>query len=134
MTELGTGYRLVVAEVEMGARNVAAEEGKGGKGRMSYVVGIAWFKDEITYRRALTVFKDPQDMPTRFEEWKAIVEKQCELVKAGGNIVLRVDVDPDKFVAWCAVQGFEPNAWGRTAFVNRMELEYQKTGQGTIME
>ena len=101
---------------------------------MSYVIGIAWFKDEIAYHRALAIFKDPQDMPTSFEEWKSLVEKQCELVKAGGNIALRVELDPDQFVGWCAVHGFEPNAWGRTAFVNHMELEYQKTGQGATIE
>jgi hypothetical protein len=101
---------------------------------MSYVVGIAWFKDEITYRRALAIFTDPGNMPAGFEDWKALVGRQCELIKAGGNIAIRADIDPETFTAWCASHGFEANSHGRIAFVNHVELEYQKTGKGTVIE
>jgi hypothetical protein len=30
---------------------------------MKDVIGIAWFKDEATYSRALAIFTDPQNMP-----------------------------------------------------------------------
>jgi len=101
---------------------------------MNDVIGIAWFKDEATYRRALAVFTDPGNMPASFEGWKALVGRQCELIKAGSNIALRADIDPETFTAWCASRGHVANSQGRIAFVNHVELEYQKTGKGTVIE
>ena len=39
---------------------------------MNDVIGIAWFKDEATYRRALAIFTDRENMPASFEDWKAL--------------------------------------------------------------
>jgi hypothetical protein len=101
---------------------------------MNDVVGVAWFKDDATYRRALAIFTDSENMPGSFEDWKALVVKECELIKGGGDIALRADLDPETFTAWCASRGFEANSRGRIAFVNHVVLEYQKTGKGTIIE
>ncbi|MFC1816793.1 hypothetical protein ACFL0M_12860 [Thermodesulfobacteriota bacterium] len=101
---------------------------------MSDVIGIAWFKDEATYRRALAIFTDSENMPASFEDWKALVGRQCELIKDSGNIAIRADIDPETFIAWCASRGFEAKSRGRIAFVNHVVLEYQKTGKGTIIE
>jgi hypothetical protein len=101
---------------------------------MSYVVGIAWFKDEPAYRRALAIFTDPENMPPSFEDWKALVERECELIRSSGNIAIRAEIDPETFASWCASRGFKANSQGRTAFVNHVELEYQKTGVGSVIE
>jgi len=106
---------------------------KGGVG-MKYVVGIAWYKDEATYRRALAIFTDPKDMPATYEDWQALVGREREEIKGAGNIALRVDIDPETFNDWCKAHGFLPDAQGRTAFVNHVELEYEKTGKGTVIE
>jgi hypothetical protein len=39
---------------------------------MNDVIGIAWFKDEATYRRALAIFTDPKNMPATYENWPRI--------------------------------------------------------------
>lgn len=101
---------------------------------MSDVIGVAWFKDERTYREAVDVFTDPGNMPARYEDWKALVRKQCELIKSGGNIAIRADIDPETIVQWCNAHGFKADSQGRTAFANHVALEYQKTGQGIIIE
>jgi hypothetical protein len=101
---------------------------------MNDVIGIAWFKDELTYRRALAIFTDSENMPATYEDWKALVGKECEEIKRIGNIALRADIDPETFTDWCNVHGFRTNSQGRTAFVNHVELEYQKTGKGTVIE
>jgi hypothetical protein len=98
------------------------------------VIGIAWYKDEATYRRALAIFTDSQNMPATFEDWRALVGRQCELIKSSGNIALRADIEPETFLAWCASHGHQANSRGRIAFVNHVELEYQKTGKGTVIE
>ena len=101
---------------------------------MNDVIGIAWFKDEATYRRALAIFIDSENMPDSFEDWKALVGREREEIKGAGNIALRVDIDPETFAAWCASRGYKPNSQGRIAFVNHAVLEYQKTGKGTVIE
>jgi hypothetical protein len=101
---------------------------------MNDVIGIAWFKDEPTYRRALAIFTDSRNMPATYEDWKVLVRKEYEEIKSAGNIALRADIDPEKFTDWCNVRGFLSDSQGRTAFVNYVELEYRKTGKGTIIE
>ena len=70
---------------------------------MNDVIGIAWFKDELTYRRALAIFTDSENMPATYEDWKALVGRQCEEIKRGGNIAIRADIDPETFTDWCNV-------------------------------
>ncbi len=101
---------------------------------MHNVMGVAWFEDEAAYRRALAIFTDPENMPASFQDWKALVGRQCALIKSSGTRPLRADIDAERFLAWCADRGFPANAAGRVAFVNHVVLEYQKTGEGTMIE
>lgn len=101
---------------------------------MNDVIGIAWFKDEPTYRKALAIFTDAKSMPATYDDWKNLVKKECEEIKRIGNIALRADIDPGIFVDWCIEHGFPTNSQGRIAFVNHIELEYQKTGKGIIID
>jgi hypothetical protein len=98
------------------------------------VVGIAWFKDEATYRRALAIFTDSENLPATYEDWKTLVGRQCEEIKGGGNIAIRADIDPETFTDWCNGHEFQTNSQGRMAFVNHVEIEYRKTGKGTVIE
>ena len=101
---------------------------------MNDIIGIAWFKDESTYRRARETFNDADVMPPTYEGWKAVVKKELAEIKRVGNIALRVDIDPQTFTEWCYSKGFRPDSMGRTAYVNHEELEYRKTGKGKIIE
>lgn len=101
---------------------------------MKDIIGIAWYKDELTYGRALAIFADSKNMPATYEDWKALVGRQLEEVKDTGTIAIRADIDPDTFTDWCCVRGFQPNSQARIAFVNHVELEYRKTGKGTVIE
>ena len=101
---------------------------------MNNVIGVAWFNDELTYRRALAIFTDAENMPATFEDWKALVGRQCEEIKGSGNIAIRADIDPETFTDWCNLHGLLANSQGRSAFANHVELEYQKTGKGTVIE
>lgn len=101
---------------------------------MNDLIGIAWFRDEAAYRRALATFSDSGNMPTSFEAWKALVERELEMIKDSGNIAIRADIDPETFTAWCASHGLKSNSQGRIAFVNYIVLEYRKTGKGTVIE
>jgi hypothetical protein len=101
---------------------------------MNDVIGIAWFKDELTYRRARAIFADSGNMPATYGDWKVLVGRQCEEIKRIGNVAIRADIDPETFADWCNSRGLKADSQGRTAFVNHVELEYRKTGKGTIIE
>ena len=101
---------------------------------MNYIIGIVWFNDEDTYRRALAIFTDSKNMPATFESWKDLIGRQREEIKHAGNIAIRADFDPETFITWCNLRGFEANSHARTAFAEHAVLEYQKTGKGTIIE
>lgn len=106
---------------------------KGGV-KLNYIIGILWFDGEAAYRRALAIFTDSKNMPATFEDWKALVKRQREEVKRAGNIAIRVDFDPETFIAWCNLRGFQANSQARGAFTEHVVLEYQKTGKGTVIE
>jgi hypothetical protein len=101
---------------------------------MNNVIGVAWFKDEPTYRKALTIFTDAENMPATFEDWKALVRRQCAEITGSGNIAIRADIDPETFTDWCHLHGFLANSQGRSAYANHVEIEYQKTGKGTVID
>jgi hypothetical protein len=101
---------------------------------MNYIIGIVWFNDEDTYRQALAIFTDSENMPATFEDWKALVGRQREEIKRAGNIAIRADFDPETFIDWCNLRGFEANSQARTAFAEYVVLEYQKTGKRTVIE
>jgi len=101
---------------------------------MNDVIGIAWYKDEPSYRRALAIFTDSENVPATYEDWKALVGRECEEIKGAGNIAIRADIDAETFTDWCNRHGCKADSRGRTAFVNHVELEYRKTGKGTIIE
>ena len=101
---------------------------------MNDVIGIAWFKDELTYRKACAIFTDSENMPATYEDWKALVGRQLEEIKRSGNTALRADIDPETFADWCSTHGFPTNSRGRIAFVNHIELEHQKTGKGIVID
>ena len=101
---------------------------------MSHIIGIIWFKDELTYQRALEVFTDSQNMPATFKDWKDLVERELEEIKRVGNVAIRADFDPDTFIDFCNGRGFQVNSQARTAFAEHAVLEYQKTGEGVFIE
>jgi hypothetical protein len=101
---------------------------------MNDIIGIAWYKDKSSYRKALSVFTDTINLPPTYEDWQNVVRKELEQIKNAGNIALRVDIEPETFADWCRSKSYLPDSHGRIAFVNSVELEYEKTGKGTIIE
>ncbi|HVN98219.1 MAG TPA: hypothetical protein VMT62_17470 [Syntrophorhabdaceae bacterium] len=101
---------------------------------MNHIIGIVWFRDERIYHQALTIFTDSENMPATFEDWKTLVRRQRQEIKRAGNIALRADFDPETFIDWCNLRGFQANSQARAAFAEHIVLEYQKTGKGTLIE
>ena len=94
-------------------------------------IGIAWYKED-TYQRCLSIFDDAPDLPDTFEKWRLVAESVeagllTEHIKA-----IRVEIDPDKFPAWCKEHGFlRIDKDARIAFSNLNAFEsLQQDDQG----
>jgi len=101
---------------------------------MNHIIGILWFNNHAAYDRARELFNDSKSMPATFEDWKALVKRELEEIRHAGNIALRVEFNAKKFMAWCNSRGLQPNSEARTSFTEHIVLEYQKTGEGTVIE
>ncbi len=80
-------------------------------------VGMAWYR-RADYTRIKQVMVDSEKLPTTFDKWQTLAEKGEQQLKAKGHLVIRVHIDPEEFVAWCASNNCEVDADGRMAFAN----------------
>lgn len=77
--------------------------------------GLAWYRRQ-DYPRILQIMADAELLPPTFDKWQGKAEKlEREIARKGGKPV-RVQIDPDKFVAWCTAHGHDVDAAGRRAF------------------
>jgi hypothetical protein len=79
-------------------------------------VGVYWINEE-DYPALLRIFTDSNRMPRTWKEWLKIAEEMERGLKAYGHVVMRVRIDPNTFLDWCAVQGASPGGEGRKRFV-----------------
>ena len=80
------------------------------------VVGAYWINEE-DYPALLMLFDDGHKMPRTWKEWLKIAEEmECGL-KAYGHVVMRVNIDPNIFPAWCTAHDTSPNHEGRKRFL-----------------
>lgn len=81
--------------------------------------GLAWFERE-QHARMIEVMAEPHDISRDYERWREVTENRERTLKrrTGGRIVVRVVVDPDKFLAWCAARSKEPNGDALNLFVH----------------
>lgn len=78
-------------------------------------VGLAWYR-RADYARIREIMADGDSLPPVFHTWQSKAEQVERQAQAAGHVVHRVMVDPDKFVAWCAVNGMHVNSNARRRF------------------
>ena len=87
------------------------------------IAGIPWFTKD-SYPRCLEIFDDPGDYPDTFNEWIAKAkETEKKLLRLGAKVI-RAEIDPNTFPAWCAMNGFDKvDAKARSHFANLKAAE-----------
>jgi hypothetical protein len=80
------------------------------------VVGAYWINEE-DYPALLLLFEDGHKMPRTWKEWLKIAEEMERGLKAYGHVVMRVNIDPNIFPAWCAAHGTSLSREGRKRFL-----------------
>lgn len=79
-------------------------------------IGAYWI-NERDYPALLEIFADGDKMPRTWKEWLRIAEEMEQGLKAYGHVVLRVHIDPNTFLDWCAARGVKPGREARKMFV-----------------
>jgi hypothetical protein len=80
---------------------------------------IPWF-EEKDYSRMLEILNYPETMSRDYQRWRELAEDNERFSKRsrrGGGLVVRVAIDPDNFVAWCAAHSIKPSHSQIHAFV-----------------
>lgn len=77
--------------------------------------GISWFNRE-DYPRILEIMVDAHIFPAGYDAWKKRAESDQARAEARGLRVIRVIVDPDEFIVWCASQRMPLDANARRLF------------------
>ena len=76
-------------------------------------IGMAWFRSAEDFAWARREFIDGHGLPATFEEWQRKAKAVLERLRASGQTVERVMIDPATFPAWCRENGFEMTSQAR---------------------
>lgn len=79
------------------------------------IVGIAWYRRE-DYPRMLQIVKDPDDLPSTYDEWLRSAKKVERRMRRSSLHVVHTYIDPDALLAWCVFRGLEPNGEARARY------------------
>lgn len=81
------------------------------------VVGIPWFGSE-NYRACRAMMSDGAVLPEVYSDWLRQAEDVCAEAEAAGHHVLKVDIEPKDFSAWCRARNIALDAKARVRFAN----------------
>lgn len=76
-----------------------------------------WYKDEATYLRFKEICEDKETFPDTYAEWVALAQKGIDEAKKHGIFIAKVHVDPERFLAWCKVNGRVPGRQARGEYL-----------------
>ncbi|MGE3923383.1 MAG: hypothetical protein AB7G13_10670 [Lautropia sp.] len=80
------------------------------------LVGIAWYRMD-RYARAIEAFSDGIAFPKTHAAWRQKAVRMERELKRQGSVPVRIEIDPDAFVAWCAARGLAPDSVARNRFI-----------------
>jgi hypothetical protein len=86
----------------------------------SGILGIFWYRNEEDFERLRSQSEDGAKPNDSYAEWLTAAEAVVERLKDGASGVkaVRVDVDPDQFLTWCAERGLKINSASRMGFAS----------------
>lgn len=92
------------------------------------LVGIGWYRrGDWPALRAL--FPDRHLLPELYDDWLVRAEALERQVQASGKRVVRAEIRPASFAAWCTAHGHRPDAAGRSAWGAEAALSAHDKGR-----
>ncbi len=86
---------------------VTWKAGSRGNSLSRLAIAIPWF-NKSEYPTLQRIVNDARAMPRDFEQWKKDAELLERNWKRKGHLTVRVVVEPDIFVRYCAARSKEP--------------------------
>jgi hypothetical protein len=80
-------------------------------------IGMAWYL-ERDYDALRALFTDGHKLPATFLQWQDQAEQVRKRYVREGYIIVKAHIDPTTFPAWCAANGRDVDASGRTKFAS----------------
>jgi hypothetical protein len=77
---------------------------------------VNWYKKEADYLRMKEFCVDKDSFCPTYKEWCAVVEKKIAEVARQGISLVKKNIEPDAFIAWCSSTSNIPNAKSRGLF------------------
>jgi len=81
------------------------------------VVGLPWYR-KGDYARLRASFADGARLHERYPEWSAAARATEAHLVAQGHRVVRVEIEPEEFAAWCSACNVAPDAEARMRYAN----------------
>lgn len=78
-------------------------------------VALPWYRAEH-YTGLRASLADGAKLPERYETWQLSTEQVEQVVQRSGVEVVRVDIEPDAFLAWCDCAGLPSDGAARNRY------------------
>jgi hypothetical protein len=76
-----------------------------------------WYKDEVTYNRFREICDDKVQFAQPYADWVKHADDFIREVEARvGQKLVKVNAEPEEFLAWCRVNSKRPDSPSRSAF------------------
>ena len=89
------------------------------KSRMGALVstplGVPWFRAH-DYARCREMMDDRDKLPATFSAWEREAQDRLEGLLDFSCSLEKVEIDPERFAAFCQAQGLRPSAMARNAY------------------
>ncbi|MBI5890948.1 MAG: hypothetical protein HZB47_09750 [Nitrosomonadales bacterium] len=83
----------------------------------SLLIGVTWYTEE-TWAQVKASATDPACFEESFQKWKAMAVSARREFQRSGVRAVECLIDPQEFIAWCALNNRENNAAARAEFVS----------------
>jgi hypothetical protein len=67
-------------------------------------IGLPWYRQE-DYSAIRSMVEDPENLRPTWEEFARLMDQVGKSYKENNNPVVRVEIKPDEFRAWCSMHG-----------------------------
>jgi hypothetical protein len=93
------------------------------------VTGIGWYRRE-DYDRLKAMFVDGHKLPATYDSWFKSAQGIHDKLTSEGHVVVKVEIDPDRFPEWCRARGLEMDAKARAAYGNESAADKKASMPG----
>jgi len=90
--------------------------------QLKQVLGVAWYRRE-QWNRLLEVSADRDELEENYDDWLQTAEGTLKKLKLAGTVLVKVDIDVNKLVAWCVVANRPLDGAARAEYVSKLLSE-----------